>query len=491
MRKCGLLMPVSALPSKYGIGSFGKWAYAFVDFLKKSGHTYWQMLPLVQTGYADSPYATCADGSGNPYFIDLEVLRTKRLLTYREVEAAIDKEDYIDYGKLYSQRYQLLRKAFSRFDVNQKQFKAFVSKGEFNDYALFMALKGQFNSSWIDWPDQYRRRDAAALEEFAKNNRDELLFWQFVQYEFRCQYLELKKYANRKGIYIIGDLPLYVSLDSVDVWAAPEEFLLDSNYRPTIVAGCPPDYFSRTGQLWGNPIYNYQHMQTNGFAFWKARVERLEKLYDRIRIDHFRGLDRFWAIPYGDPTAERGWWVDAPGRQILDAIGGADIIAEELGLIDDGVRSLMQYRQLPGMKVLLFAFGGDDSNPYLPWNIGKNSVVYTGTHDNDTAIGTLKSLTKEQLAGWKVMIKKSLDHLKIYKPMTGLYGMAEAILDVAYGSEADLCIVPVQDVLMFGSEYRVNNPGSTGCWSVRIKESVFTDTLAQSLHRRAKRFNRI
>lgn len=490
MKKCGLLMPVFSLPSKYSIGSLGKWAYHFVDFLKKSGHSYWQMLPLVQTGYADSPYATCADGSGNPYFIDLEILRSKRLLTYREVEAAINKDPYIDYGRLYTERYPLLRKAFSRFDVTNKTFKAFLQKGEFDDYALFMALKGKFNCPWNDWPEAYRRRDPAVLEEFAKNNREELLFWQWLQFEFRNQYFELKKYANSKGISIIGDLPLYVSLDSVDVWAAPEEFLLDANYRPTIVAGCPPDYFSRTGQLWGNPIYNYEHMRTNNFAFWQARVERASKLYDLIRIDHFRGLDRFWAVPYGDPTAERGWWVNAPGREILANVSTQKIIAEDLGMIDDGVRNLMSTYSVPGMKVLLFAFNGDDSNPYLPWNVNENSVIYTGTHDNDTIMGTLKGLDKAQVDHWRTMVKKSVDYLKIYKPMGGLSGIGEAILDVAYGSNAKLCIIPVQDALMVGSEFRINTPGTTNCWTVRIKESVFTDTLASSLKRRAKRFDR-
>lgn len=490
MKKCGILMPVFSLPSKYGIGSFGKWAYSFVDFLKKSGHSYWQMLPLTQTGYADSPYASCADASGNPYFIDLEILRSKKLLTYREVEGAIDKNDRIDYGKLYVERYKLLRKAFSRFDVNDKNFKNFLQKGEFTDYALFMAIKQQYNDVWMNWPYELKTRDQAALSKFAEENRDEILFWQFLQYEFRNQYFELKQYANQKGIKIIGDLPLYVSLDSVDVWTAPEQFLLDATYHPTIVSGCPPDYFSRTGQLWGNPIYNYDHMKQEGFTFWKNRVGRARKLYDVIRIDHFRGLDRFWAIPYGDPTAERGWWVNAPGREIMDAIGTDGVIAEDLGLIDDGVRSLMAYSGVGGMKVLQFAFDGGDDNPYLPWNIPENSVVYTGTHDNDTTLGILKSLDKYALEKWKVMIKKSVDYLKIYKPIRGIYNLAEAILDIAYGSNAKLCVVPVQDVLFMDGDYRINTPGTTGCWTVRIKESVFTDTLASSLKRRAKRFDR-
>ncbi len=491
MKKCGLLMPVFSLPSKYGIGSFGKWAYAFVDFLKNSGHTYWQMLPLTQTGFADSPYASCADASGNPYFIDLEILRTKKLLTYREVEGAIDKNDYIDYGKLYVERYALLRKAFSRFDVNDKNFKAFLQKGEFYDYAMFMAIKQKYNDVWMNWPYELKTRDANALATFAQENAQEILFWQFLQFEFRNQYQELKQYANKKGITIVGDLPLYVSLDSVDVWVNPEEFLLDETYHPTIVAGCPPDYFSRTGQLWGNPIYNYEHMKQNGFAFWKNRVQRARKLYDVIRIDHFRGLDRFWAIPYGHETAEHGWWVNAPGREIIDAIGREGLIAEDLGLIDDGVRNLMAYAGVGGMKVLQFAFDSGDNNPYLPWNINENSVVYTGTHDNNTTVGLLKSLDDATLESWKTMIKKSLDYVNVsFKNLRGIKGVAEAILDIAYGSNAKLCIVPVQDVLFLDEKYRINTPGTTGCWTVRIKESVFTESLAGSLKRRAKRFGR-
>lgn len=490
MKRCGLIMPVFSLPSKYGIGSFGKWAYMFVDFLKKSGHSYWQMLPLTQTGYADSPYATCSDASGNPYFIDLEVLRSKKLLTYREVEAAIDKDDYIDYGKLYVERYALLRKAFSRFDVEDKDFRAFLQKGEFYDYALFMSIKGKYNDIWLNWPEPLKKRNPEALEAFAAENRQEMLFWQFLQYEFRNEYFALKEYARKNGITIMGDLPLYVSLDSVDVWAEPDEFLLDETYHPTIVSGCPPDYFSKTGQLWGNPIYNYEHMRQSGFSFWKNRVNRARRFYDVIRIDHFRGFDRFWAVPYGSPTAEHGWWVQAPGREILDAIGTENLIAEDLGVIDEGVTSLMSYAGIGGMKVLQFAFDGSEDNPYLPWNVASKSVFYTGTHDNDTLVGFLKNLDEKSLSIVKAQVRKSLDYLKIYKPTRGLYSLAESMLDIVYGSESDLCIVPVQDVLMLDTQFRINTPGTTGDWRVRIKESVFTDTLAQSLKRRARRFNR-
>ena len=489
-KQTGILLPIFSLPSKYGIGSFGKWAYSFVDFLKKSGQEYWQILPLVQTGYCDSPYQTTCDISGNPYFIDLEILRTKRLLTYREVEAAIDKSDKIDYGKLYLERYPLLRKAFSRFNVKDAKFTAFIKKGEFSDYALFMALSQKFNSAWYDWADEYKYRNQDALEAFAKDNHSEILFWQFLQFEFWSQYTELKKYANSQGISIIGDIPLYVSYNSVDVWVNPKEFMLDEKLCPKKVAGVPPDYFSEDGQLWGNPCYDYEYQKSNGYAFWVHRMERAQKIYDLVRIDHFRGLDRFWAVPYGEETARNGEWLDAPGREIFEVISTEKLLAEDLGLIDDGVKALIKDVNIPNMKVLSFAFDSNEDNLYLPWNMGENCVVYTGTHDNDTLVGYLQSLTKEQLAKQKVLIKKSLDYLKLYKPATGIKSIAECIIDIAYASPAKLSIIPMHDILLLDGSYRINTPGSVGSWRAKIKESVLTDNLALSLKRKAKRFDR-
>ncbi len=483
-------MPVFELPSKYGIGSFGKWAYTFVDFLKKSGQTYWQILPLVQTGFGDSPYQTVCDNSGNPFFIDLEILRGKRLLTYREVEKAIDKSDKIDYEKLTAERFPLLRVAFSRFDKSDRAFRAFVKKGEYADYALFMALSQKFSAPWYEWPTEYKTRNAAALEEFAELNKDEILFWQFLQYEFREQYEALKKYANSKGIYIIGDLPLYVALHSVDVWTAPENFLLDENYKPKKAAGVPPDYFSADGQLWGNPVYNYDYQRADGFKFWKKRMEYVRSIYDYVRIDHFRGLDRFWAVDANSVTARNGEWVNAPGREIFAAVGTEKILAEDLGMLDDGVKNFIRELGVPGMKVLSFAFDSGDDNLYLPWNVNENSVVYTGTHDNDTLVGHFKSLSKERLAHEKEMIKKSLDYLGIYRNVTGIYSLCEAVTDIAYACASSIAIVPLHDFLNLDGEYRINTPGVIGCWRVRLKESVLTDTLASLIKRKTKRFDR-
>lgn len=489
-KQTGILLPIFSLPSKYGIGSFGKWAYTFVDFLKKSGQEYWQILPLVQTGYGDSPYQTTCDISGNPYFIDLEVLRSKRLLTYREVEAAIDKSEKIDYGKLYNDRYPLLRKAFSRFDTKDSKFKAFLKKGEFNDYALFMTLSQKLGGGWYDWPDEYKFRNKEALETFAKENESEILFWQFIQFEFWAQYQDLKKYANSQGVSIIGDIPLYVSYNSVDVWVNPKEFMLDEKLCPKKVAGVPPDYFCADGQLWGNPCYDYEYQKANGYSFWKQRIDRASKIYDLVRIDHFRGLDRFWAVPYGESTAKNGEWMDAPGREIFSVVSTEKLLAEDLGLIDDGVKALIKDVNIPNMKVLSFAFDSDENNLYLPWNIGENCVVYTGTHDNDTLVGYLQSLTKEQLNNQKVLIKKSLDYLKLYKSVTGVKSVAESIIDIAYASAAKLSIIPMHDILLLDGSYRINTPGAVGCWRAKIKESVLTDNLANALKRKAKRFGR-
>ncbi|MBP5177865.1 MAG: 4-alpha-glucanotransferase, partial [Clostridia bacterium] len=486
-----ILLPISELPSKYGIGSFGKWAYKFVDFLKNANQKYWQVLPLVQTGYGDSPYQTVCDISGNPYFIDLEILRDNKLLTYREVESAIDKGDMIDYGKLYFERYPLLRKAYARVDKSDRAFRAFVKEGKYTDYALFMTLAKTFEKPWFEWPEEYKRRHPDALNRFYEDNKEEVLFWQFLQFEFFNQYFALKKYANQKGISIIGDLPLYVAHDSVEVWTAPEDFMLDDGYRPSLVAGVPPDYFSADGQLWGNPCYNYDHQRYTGFAFWKKRMAHVKELYDIVRIDHFRGLDRFWTVNGWESTARNGWWSNAPGREVFAATGVKDgIIAEDLGVVDGGVISLINDLGFPGMKVLSFAFNGNEYNPYLPWNVNENSVTYTGTHDNDTLVGYYKSLGKEQLLHEKALIKKSLDYLKIYKSVTGVYALCDAVIDIAYACASSLTVIPMHDLLLLGTEYRINTPGTTGWWRARIKESVLTDTLATTIRRKTRRYGR-
>lgn len=491
MKKCGVLLPVFALPSKYGIGTFGKWAYKFIDLLKQTGQSFWQILPLVQTGFCDSPYSTVCDISGNPYFIDPEVLRDEKLLTYREVEKMIDKSEQIDYGNLFNTRFAFLRKAFSRFNLQDVAFKNFLKRGEYNDYALFMALKSAFKVAWYEWDDCYKFRNEEALSAFAKDNKTEILFWQFLQFQFEKQYRELKKYANSKGIKIIGDLPFYVALDSVDVWKNPTEFYLDGNCKPTLVAGVPPDYFSAEGQLWGNPIYNFEKMQQNGFKFWKNRVSHARELYDVIRLDHFRAFDRFWAVDATETSAKNGVWMEGPKMELLNAIGLDGLFAEDLGMIDDGVRNLLAESNLSGTAVALFAFDSDKDNLYLPWNVKPNSVMYTGTHDNNTIVGLVKSLDKDSLAKQKLMIKKSLDYLGLNKSINGIFKICDAVVDIVYASEAEIAIIPMQDLLGLDDTYRTNVPGTTGNWTCRLKESMlFTDNVKLILQRKSCRFGR-
>ncbi len=489
-KKCGIIMPISALPSKYGIGSLGKSAKSFVDFLKKAGHSYWQILPLVQTGYGDSPYQSCADRSGNPYFIDLELLRSEKLLTFREVETAIEKGNKIDYGRLYQERYPLLRKAFSRFDTRDEEFQKFLKKGEFTDYATFMALKSVYPECWVEWPDEYKYSNSQALKKFRMKHKSEYLFWQFLQFKFWNQWKDIKKYANSKGIKIVGDLPLYVSYDSVDVWKNPYNFLVDETLRPTFIAGVPPDYFSKTGQLWGNPVYNYEKMRKDGYSWWIERITNAQKIFDVVRVDHFRGLDRFWSIPVSEKTAINGEWVKADGKEIFEKITNRKIIAEDLGTLDEGVYNLIYQTGFASMKVVLFAFGDNEENPYLPWNINENSVCYTGTHDNETIMGYLKGLTKKEFSALKKEVQVCLDYLKIYKRLSGVETVANALIEIAYASKSNLTMIPIQDVLLLDNEYRMNWPGKTGYWTVRIKESVFTDTLAKILNMRAKSYSR-
>ena len=489
-RGAGILMPISALPSKYGVGSLGKNAFAFVDFLKAAGQKYWQVLPLVQTGYGDSPYQTCCDASGNPYFLDLEILHAEGLITKRELAAAIDKSPLIDYGKLYAERYALLRKAFSRFDVDCAPFTRWRKNRKYADYACFMALKQKFNAPFMLWPDEYKYRDPAAITAFMKGCAEEIMFWQFLQYEFSLQWRSLKTYANKKGIKIIGDLPLYVAPDSVDVWLYPELFMLDGELRPKKVAGVPPDYFSADGQLWGNPVYNYPAHAADGYIWWKNRLKRALSTYDYVRVDHFRGLDRFWAVDAAADTAREGEWLPSPGDEIFSGIDVKRVIAEDLGTIDDGVRELIKKTGVPNMKVLEFAFGGDKSNPYLPWNIGENCVYYTGTHDNDTVVGFLKSTDAEFLKAVYRETAECLDYLGIRKDVKGVYDLADAFTDIVYASRANVAIIPMHDILSLGSEFRINTPGTMGNWRVRYRKRLFTDVAAEMALRKVRRYNR-
>lgn len=475
-RGAGILCHISSLPGKYGIGTLGKEAYEFADFLKKCHVKYWQILPLVQTGFGDSPYQSVCCNSGNPYFIDLEALRDEGLLDDEELASCEMPEGDTDYSALYKSRYNILRLAYARFDIKDKEFCDFVASGEFEDYAVFMSLKSRYNETFDGFPDAYKYTENLAISDFRESvYKSDYCFWQFLQYIFRKQWKKLKDYVNSLGIKIIGDIPLYVAYDSSDVWGHPELFKLDEELRPTSVAGVPPDYFSKTGQLWGNPLYNWEVMASDGYRWWVDRVKKAAELYDVLRIDHFRGLDRYYSIPAGSPTAEIGEWLDGPKEKLFEKIkkdlGDIPIIAEDLGIMDSGVIKLRLKTGFPGMKILMFAFDGKQSNSYLPVNMEENSVAYTGTHDNDTAVGFMDKMSETQFHVFKKRLRSALESEGVVYPFVTKQQTARALCVCALASPARLAIIPIQDLLGLNNESRMNTPSvSQGNWKFRLKE---------------------
>ena len=500
MRESGILMPVSSLPGPYGIGCFGAEALKFVDFLAAAGQHIWQLLPLSPTGYGDSPYQSCSAFAGNPYFIDLDALKADGLLTAAQLKAEPWGTDplSVDYGTLYTSRYKVLRAAYAawrekyagRFGCAHyypDDYYAFTLTNEswLNDYAMYMALKtANGMKSWAEWPREYRLRDAGALAEFAAGQEEEIGFWKFLQYEFAVQWKKVKDYANEKGIKILGDIPIYVSADSVDAWVGGELFELDAQGGFARVAGCPPDYFSADGQLWGNPLYNWPYHKQTGYAWWVRRVRHALGIYDLLRIDHFRGFDTYWAIPAGSSTARTGKWENGPGmdlfRALEAALGKLPIIAEDLGDLVPSVRKLLADSTFPGMKVLQFAFGGGD-NEYLPHNHVKNSVVYPGTHDNTTLtdwwVNAAPAKEKANAAAYL--------HLTPCKPTAKEVAAVRtdaariALLRAALGSVADRAIIPMADWLGLGAQAHLNTPGKLGGnWAWRAAEGFDAALLA-------------
>ena len=484
MRYSGILLPISSLPSKYGIGSFSKEAYDFVDFLEKAGQKYWQVLPMGPTGYGDSPYQSFSTYAGNPYFIDLEELIGMGLLSRKEC----DKVDFgtdagrVDYELLYKSRFALLRKAYKKSNIAEdKEYKAFVKENAFwlDNYALFMTLKGIYKGkSFMEWNDEHRLRRASAIKQLKLDAKvkDEMGMWMFIQFLFYKQWYKLKAYANSKGVEIIGDIPIYVALDSADTWANPELFMFDKDRKPVGVAGCPPDYFAATGQLWGNPLYNWEYHKKTGYEWWMKRLGNCFKMYDVVRIDHFRGFDEFYFIPYGDKTAEFGHWEKGPGYDLFDTLkkkmGKKPIIAEDLGLLTPSVIKLVKKCGYPGMKILEFAFDSGEDNDYLPHNYDKNCIVYTGTHDNDTTIGWFNTLRK-----------KDKDYTKKYLGIRNAKTIAWDLIRLAQSSVADTCIIPMQDYLELGNAARINLPSTLGNnWVWRMNREALTDVLADKIH---------
>lgn len=491
MRRCGVLMPVSSLPSRFGIGGFSREAYDFVDFLSASGQALWQILPLGPTGYGDSPYQSFSTFAGNPYYISLDTLIEEGLLTEEECASANVGNDpgKVDYEEIYHTRFALLRKAFERSDLKKdKEYKTFVEENKqwLKDYAMYMAIKDASGGvSWIEWDEEIRLRKPKAMARYEKNLADDITFYSYQQYLFSKQWTALKKYANGKGISIVGDIPIYVAFDSADTWANPELFWLDEENVPIAVAGCPPDAFSATGQLWGNPLYKWEYHEETGYAWWMRRLAHCFDIYDIVRIDHFRGFDEYWAIPYGDGTAENGEWKKGPGYQLFavmkKTLGNRAVIAEDLGFLTPSVLKLVKKTGYPGMKVLQFAFDAGGESAYLPHKYNNNCVVYTGTHDNDTVNGWISSLGRKDLAFAKkyLNVRRNAD-------------LGESLIRTALGSVADTAIIPMQDYLGLGGDARINTPSTLGGnWEWRMVQGMCTETLSAHMLELAQIYGRI
>ena len=480
-RSSGILLPISALPSPYGIGTLGRAAFEFVDFLAAAGQSWWQVLPVGPTSYGDSPYQSLSTFAGNPYFIDLDALVEDGLLRAGEVRA-VDwgaDETRVDYGRLYERRFALLAKAAETgLKRDAEAVAAFASekRGWLEDYALFMALKRHFAMKpWMEWPEEVRMRKAEALDRYRTALSDDVALFTYIQYLFYRQWAALRAYARERGVGIIGDLPIYVAMDSADVWASPESFQLDEKNVPVAVAGVPPDYFSADGQLWGNPLYRWEDMKKDGFGWWIRRVEGAAELFDVLRIDHFRGFESYWAVPYGATTARCGQWVKGPGMDLVNVLTQwfyhVDFIAEDLGVLTPEVRRLLADSGLPGMKVLEFAFDRREQSDYMPHTYERNCVCYVGTHDNAPVLAW-----REEADAADVEVAER------YLGLNDAEGFHWGMIRGGMSSVADLFVAQLQDLLGLGAESRMNTPGvSSGNWRWRAAPGALTDELAEKL----------
>ncbi len=489
MRSSGILMHISSLPGPYGIGTMGKYAFDFIDFLEEAGQSVWQILPLSPTGYGDSPYQSCSAFAGNHYLIDLETLVEEGLLKKEELES-IDWywcETKADFGRLYNNRLAVLRKAFERFEASE-ELASFCLKNSswLSDFALFMALKGRFSGKpWYQWDKELKFRDPEAVWTARQELKDEIRFFSFVQYLFYKQWNALRAYAHSKDIRIIGDVPIYVPYDSVEVWKDTELFLLDEKLDPVAVAGCPPDAFTEDGQLWGNPLYRWDVMAADGFAWWIRRLGAAGELYDIVRMDHFRGLEAYWSVPYGDENAKGGKWIKGPGMDFINAVKKGlpklNMIAEDLGFLTQEVLDLRDASGFPGMKVLEFAFDSREPSDYLPHTYIANTVCYTGTHDNMTMRQWFETASAD-----------AVEYATEYMNLTEKEGLVWGVIRTAFASVSDLCVTPMQDFLNIGSEGRMNFPGtlSDSNWTWRAKDDIMSKTLAKKIKAMTKLYGR-
>ena len=481
MRTSGILMHISSLPGSTGIGTLGEEAFKFVDFLKESGQTYWQVLPLCPTSYGDSPYQSFSTFAGNPYFIDFDLLCNDGLLKksdYEKISWGSDSEK-IDFPTIYKNRFKVLEKAYKKFDLLNPAFIEFCDENKYwlDDFALYMALKNSFNGkSWNEWPTKLKTREKSALKAKMVELNSEIDFQKFIQYLFFKQWSNLKKYANENGVSIIGDVPIYVAGDSADVWANPKQFLLDNDCNPIDVAGCPPDAFSDEGQLWGNPLYDWEYMKKDNYSWWKQRIKQQYSLCDVIRIDHFRGFESYYCIPANSKTAKIGEWRKGPGieffREIENDLGKMNIIAEDLGYLTPAVKRMLKQSKYPGMKVLQFAFDTDEENDYLLHNFTKNSVAYVGTHDNDTIMGYMTKTAPRKTR------KRAKEYLRLTRKEGYNWGMMKAV----WSSNSDTVIVTMQDLLGLGNEARMNYPSTVNNnWQWRANNDYLSDELAEKI----------
>ena len=489
MRCSGILMHISSLPGPYGVGTMGKNAFRFVDFLEEAGQSVWQILPLTPTGYGDSPYQSCSTFAGNHYLIDLEALVEENLLKEEELTSIrwSWSETKADFGLLYNNRLNVLRKAYQRFTA-QEELDAFCAKNDswLPDFALFMALKDRFGGKpWYQWDENLKFREADAIEAARQELKEEIRFFCFVQYLFYTQWNALRAYAHNKGIRIIGDVPIYVPYDSVEVWKDTQLFQLDEKLDPVSVAGCPPDAFSADGQLWGNPLYRWDVMAEDGYAWWIRRLAAAGELYDIVRMDHFRGLEAYWSIPYGDETAKGGKWITGPGMDFVNAVKKGlpelNMIAEDLGFLTQEVLDLRDASGFPGMKVLEFAFDSREPSDYLPHTYVSNTVCYTGTHDNMTMRQWFENATAE-----------AVEYATEYMNLSEKEGLVWGVVRTAYASVSDMCVIQMQDLLNLGAEARMNFPGtlSDANWTWRADADFMNEDLGKKILNMTKLYGR-
>ena len=495
-RRAGVLLPVSSLPSRFGIGTLGQGAYDFIDWLNEAGMKIWQVLPLLPTGYGDSPYQSFASDALNYYFIDLDILAEEGLLQTTDYEDIVwsDDDRRVDYGRLFAYKAELLKKAFANFDKNDTKWQSFLSKGFYADFALFMSLKAHFaHRPWSEWDEGYKNADEAVLTAYKKEHAEEIEFWQFTQFIFLKQWNNLLNYAHEKGVEVMGDMPIYVSYDSVETWLYRDKlFMLDKKGNTSLRAGVPPDAFSEDGQLWGNPVYDWKKLKATGYQWWKERIRYAFSLFDIVRIDHFRAFDRFYAIPAKAETAKEGKWMHGPKADLFADMKDCAIIAEDLGVIDDGVRKLLADTGYAGMKVFEFAFDDNPENEYLPAQYNENCVAYTGTHDNQTLRAFIESMDAKTRKSFEKELENQCLLADVPYITETIADECDSVIRLLMSSKADTVIVPMHDVLCMGEEARLNAPSTVSGqnWTFRFVKEDFKKRRAGFLKELCEEFNR-